>query len=46
RHAEAFGRPNVLVELRNDVIAAPADQAAWAARLAPILEAALADTGA
>ncbi|RAP42164.1 N-formylglutamate amidohydrolase [Rhodovulum viride] len=46
RHAEAFGRPNVLIELRNDVIALPADQAAWGARLAPILTAALAETGA
>jgi predicted N-formylglutamate amidohydrolase len=27
----------VLIELRNDLIETPAQQAAWAARLAPIL---------
>jgi len=37
RHAIAHERPNVLIELRNDLIATPAQQAAWAARLAPIL---------
>ena len=37
RHALAHGRPNVLIELRNDLIATPEAQAAWAARLAPIL---------
>ena len=31
------GRHNTLIELRNDLIASPAAQAAWAARLAPIL---------
>lgn len=45
RHALAAGRPNVLVELRNDLIADREGQIAWAARLAPILEAALADSG-
>ena len=44
RHALAHGRPNVLIEMRNDLIAKPADQAAWAARLAPALEAVLAQT--
>ncbi|MFD1913308.1 N-formylglutamate amidohydrolase [Halodurantibacterium flavum] len=41
RHALAPGRPNVLIELRNDLIASPGDAEAWAARLAPLLEAAL-----
>jgi predicted N-formylglutamate amidohydrolase len=45
RHALAEGRLNVLVELRNDLIGTEAEQAAWADRLAPALEAALADTG-
>ncbi|MDQ2066374.1 N-formylglutamate amidohydrolase [Xinfangfangia sp. CPCC 101601] len=44
RHALATGRHNTLIELRNDLIATPEAQAAWAARLAPILTAALADT--
>jgi len=42
RHALSFGRPNVLVELRSDLIETPAQQCAWADRLAPILESALA----
>ncbi|WP_135502590.1 N-formylglutamate amidohydrolase [Roseovarius aestuariivivens] len=37
RHAIAHQRPNALVELRNDLIATPESQAAWGARLAPIL---------
>ena len=37
RHALRLGRHNTLVELRNDLIATPAEQAHWAARLAPIL---------
>jgi predicted N-formylglutamate amidohydrolase len=37
RHALTPGRPNVLIELRNDLIGTGAEQAAWAARLAPIL---------
>ncbi len=45
RHALRHGRPNVLIELRNDLIATPADQAAWGARLAPLLRAARADAG-
>lgn len=43
RHALRMGRHNTLVELRNDLIATPEAQAAWAARLAPVLVAALAD---
>ncbi|MBC7133464.1 MAG: N-formylglutamate amidohydrolase [Roseovarius sp.] len=42
RHAIAHGRPNILIELRNDLIATPAQQQAWAARLAPMLDEALA----
>lgn len=38
RHALQQGRPNVLIELRNDLIETPAQQQAWATRLAPILE--------
>ena len=38
RHAIAHERPNVLIELRNDLIATQAQQAAWAARLAPVLQ--------
>jgi predicted N-formylglutamate amidohydrolase len=43
RHALRHGRPHVLIEVRNDLIADPAGQAAWADRLAPLLDAALAD---
>jgi predicted N-formylglutamate amidohydrolase len=44
RHALQQGRPNVLIELRNDLIADAAGQQAWADRLAPILETTLAQT--
>ncbi len=37
RHAIAHGRPNILIELRNDLIATPEQQKTWAARLAPML---------
>jgi predicted N-formylglutamate amidohydrolase len=37
RHALRLGRHNTLVEIRNDLIETPAQQAHWAARLAPIL---------
>lgn len=37
RHALAPGRPNILIELRNDLIATEDGQIAWADRLAPIL---------
>jgi predicted N-formylglutamate amidohydrolase len=43
RHAMIPGRPNALVEVRNDLIGTEAQQIAWAARLAPILDAALLD---
>lgn len=45
RHAIAHARPNVLIELRNDLIETPAQQAAWAARLAPMLREAAAQAG-
>lgn len=37
RHALRWGRQNTLIEVRNDLIETPAQQQAWAARLAPIL---------
>ncbi|RCW81005.1 putative N-formylglutamate amidohydrolase [Paracoccus lutimaris] len=37
RHALAHGRPNVLIEVRNDLIADAAGQELWADRLAGIL---------
>ena len=43
RHALQHGRPNVLIELRNDLIKVSKDQTAWANRLAPILDAARKD---
>ncbi len=45
RHALRTGRQNTLVEVRNDLITTEADQAAWAERLAGVLEAALAAAG-
>ena len=38
RHALQPGRLNTLIELRNDLIATPEQQALWAARLAVILQ--------
>ena len=43
RHALRMGRHNTLIELRNDLIGEPAAQVAWAARLAHVLTAVLAD---
>ncbi|MEM8728520.1 MAG: N-formylglutamate amidohydrolase [Pseudomonadota bacterium] len=45
RHALRQGRPNVLIELRNDLIATQKEQTAWAQRLAPILIRALDRSG-
>ncbi|MEN8656829.1 N-formylglutamate amidohydrolase [Marivita sp.] len=42
RHALHHGRQNTLIELRNDLIATEATQTAWGERLAPLLQAALA----
>lgn len=41
RHALRHGRPNTLIELRNDLIETPQAQAAWGMRLAPLLVKAL-----
>ncbi len=38
RHAIAYQRPNVLIELRNDLIKTDKEQVAWARRLAPMIE--------
>ncbi len=38
RHAIRHDRPNILIELRNDLIRTPERQQRWAARLAPILQ--------
>lgn len=43
QHALAHGRPNVLIELRNDLIGTDAEQTAWAERLAPLLDGARMD---
>jgi predicted N-formylglutamate amidohydrolase len=45
RHALQTGRPNVLIELRQDLIADEAGQTLWANRLAPILADVLAQSG-
>lgn len=45
RHALSPGRPNVLIEVRNDLIAQEDGQIAWADRLAPVLERVLAQSG-
>lgn len=45
KHALAQRRPNVLIEIRNDLIAEAAGQQAWAARLAPVIDAVLRDSG-
>ncbi len=45
KHATAFGRPNVLIEIRNDLIADHDGQRAWAERLAPMLVKALEMSG-
>lgn len=45
RHALQKGRHNTLIELRNDLIETPAQQAYWANRLAPILTEVMGGTG-
>ncbi len=45
RHALTKGRPNVLIEVRNDLIEDEAGQIAWADRLAPALRDILRETG-
>ena len=43
RHALTHGHLHVLIELRNDLISSEPQQHTWAARLAPIITAAVAD---
>ena len=43
RHGLEEGRPNILIEIRNDLIETPEQQAAWATRLAPLLAQSLID---
>lgn len=45
RHALAHGRPNVLIEVRNDLIASEAGQREWADRLAPVVARVLEESG-
>jgi len=45
QHALRAGHPNVLIELRNDLIEDEVGQTLWADNLAPILTKVLADTG-
>ncbi|PIE15537.1 MAG: N-formylglutamate amidohydrolase [Rhodobacterales bacterium] len=45
RHAIAHNRPNVLIEIRNDLIRTQEQQQSWAKRLAPLLRQALIDSG-
>lgn len=45
RHALQRGHPNILIEVRNDLIETVDGQALWSKRLAPILEQVLAETG-
>ena len=45
RHALRQGRPNMLIEIRNDLIKTQAGQAEWADRLAPVIERVLTQTG-
>lgn len=45
RHALRQGRPNALLEIRQDLIETPEQQRGWAERLAPMLTDILAETG-
>ena len=45
RHALAQNRPNLLIEVRNDLIATPQGQAEWAANLAPVITRVLTTAG-
>ncbi len=45
RHALAHGRPNILIEVRNDLIADAQGQREWARQLAPVMERVLQDSG-
>ena len=43
QHGLQHGRPNILIELRQDVIVTQTQQRGWATRLAPLIEASAAD---
>ncbi|AUH33431.1 N-formylglutamate amidohydrolase [Paracoccus tegillarcae] len=45
RHSLRPGRPNVLIEVRNDLIADAPGQQDWAERLAPVIQQVLTDSG-
>ena len=45
RHALAQGRPNILIEVRNDLIADAAGQAEWAGHLAGVMDGLLEEAG-
>ena len=45
RHALVQGRPNLLIEVRNDLIRTQEGQQEWAQNLAPVLTSLLASTG-
>nr|WP_111301719.1 N-formylglutamate amidohydrolase [Paracoccus saliphilus] len=45
RHALAHGRPNMLIEVRNDLIATSEGQQLWADRLAGVITRVLAESG-
>ena len=45
KHCSSHGRPNALIEIRNDLISDHHGQRAWAERLAPILQDALETSG-
>ncbi|HRM75798.1 MAG TPA: PhzF family phenazine biosynthesis protein, partial [Paracoccus sp. (in: a-proteobacteria)] len=45
RHATPLGLRHAMLELRNDLIATPQAQAAMAARLAPVIRAAITEEG-
>lgn len=45
QHTREQNRPNVLIEIRNDLIGDTAGQKEWAKMLAPVLQQALNDTG-
>ena len=45
RHAVQKGHPNVLIEIRQDLVATPSQQREWGLRLAPVLQKVLDETG-
>lgn len=45
RHGTARGLPHVLLEIRQDLIATPNGEDAWAARLAPVLDQVITEAG-